>query len=123
MSTARDSLSLSVPVPEYRTVAVGAWVFAVAFYAFGDTGSTIVSMQLGGIEDAVVAAWFYDVAGYLGLVVNKLLVVGVCWLAWRHYPSVGSVGPDPYRLVIPVLMGVRGVWLVANNVSVIAVLV
>lgn len=122
MSTVRD-VSPAIRMPAYSRVALAAWAAAVVLYCVGDTGTTIVSLQLGGIEDAAVATWFLETLGYAGLVANKLLVVAVCWLAWRYYPSVAGVGPDPFRLVIPGLMVLRGGWLVLNNVSVIASLV
>lgn len=121
MSTARETLPAISP-PSYRRVAVGAWIAAVALYCVGDTGTTIVSMELGGIETSMVPLWFYQTFGYLGFVLNKLLVLSVCWVAWRFYPSVGRIGPDPYRLVIPVLLVGRGAWLLHNNVSVITAL-
>lgn len=122
MSTARKTLP-SIAPPSYQQVAMGAWLAAVALYCVGDTGTTIVSMELGGFEASPIPLWFYQTLGYVGLVLNKLLVVGLCWVAWRLYPSIGDIGPDPYRLAIPLLMVGRGAWLVLNNVSVIAALV
>jgi hypothetical protein len=95
------------------------WALAVFLYAAGDTGTTIVSLELGGIEAAPVAAAFLDALGYPGLVVNKALVVALCYVCWKHYPDPFDVGVRPYRAVIPALMAARGAWLVANNVAVI----
>lgn len=122
MSTARKTLP-TIQTPRYRTVGIVAWAAAIIFYGFGDTGTSIVSMQLGGIEASPIPLWFYTQLGYLGLAINKLLVIAICWLAWHWYPSLGDIGPDPYRLVIPILMTARGAWLVANNVDVILSLV
>jgi hypothetical protein len=122
MSTVGESWRPTLSVPSYAFVATSVWAAALAFYVAGDTGSTIVSLELGGFESAVVAGWFLESFGYLGLVLNKLLVVGVCWLLWRRYPSVAGVGPDPFRLVIPVVMLARGVWLTVHNVGVVAAL-
>lgn len=119
MSTVRETAP-SLPVFEYRTVVVVAWVAAIALYGFGDTATSIVSLELGGLEASPVPRMFLKALGYLGLVLNKALVLGVCWLFWRGYPSVGGIGPDPYRMVIPALLAVRGAFLVANNATVIA---
>lgn len=119
MSTARETLP-AVRRPEYRTVAVVAWVLAVVFYGLGDTGTSIVSLELGGIEVSPVPRLFLETLGYLGLVVNKALVIGLCWAVWRFYPSVGGIGPDPFRLVVPALLAARGAWLVVHNAGVIA---
>lgn len=123
MSTARETPSLPISLPEYRTVVAAMWVAAVVCYVAGDTGTTIVSLSLGGIEAAPVAGWFLEIGGYAGLVANKALVVSVCVVVWRLYPSIGAVGPDPFRLVIPAAMIVRGLWLTTHNLTVIAALV
>ena len=121
MSTVED-VETDVRLPAYSSVVLASWAAAVVFYAVGDTSTTIVSLELGGLEASPVPRWFLETMGYAGLVLNKALVVGACWLVWRFYPSVGGIGPDPFRLAIPALMAARGVWLVANNLSVISVL-
>lgn len=121
MSTARETLP-TVDVPRYGAVAVAAWVAAVLLYGFGDTGTTIVSLELGGLEASPVPRMFLEALGYAGLVLNKALVIGLCWLVWRFYPSVGGIGPDPFRLAVPALLAARGVWLVVHNAGVIATL-
>lgn len=123
MSTVSESIPGSSSLPTYAALSTAAWIAAIALYAVGDTGTSVLSMQLGGIETSPIPLWFYEQLGYVGLVVNKLLVVGVCWLVWRYYPSIGGVGPDPYRLFIPLIMTGRGAWLVHNNASVITALV
>lgn len=121
MSTASETLPM-LPRPKYRTMAAAAWAGALAFYAVGDLGTTIVSLELGGFEASPVPRLFLEALGYLGLLLNKMLVVALCWALWRVYPSVGDIGPDPFRLVIPGLMAARGAWLVVHNLGVIAML-
>lgn len=108
-TSARTGLSLSAL----------AWVLAVATYGVGDTGSTIILLELGGHEGAWLARWFLELAGYVGLVVHKLLILGVCAAVWRWYPAPFGLERDPWRLVVPVLMIVYGLGLLENNIGVI----
>lgn len=109
-------------MPEYQQAVRVAWGLGLLLYAVGDTGTTLVSLSLGGIEQAALAAWFLETFGYLGLVLHKLIAVALVAALWRWYPTVGGIGPDPYRLVIPLAMILRGAWLVGNNLNVILVL-
>lgn len=107
---------------QYRAVVVLLWGCTFLFYGLCDTGLTIVVHYLGGFEVNPVARAFLRAAGYAGLVVHKTIVLGVLAALWHHYPTVGGLSPDPWRLIVPVLAATRGAYLLtlhAHNIGVL----
>ena len=107
----------------YRRATVAVWAAALLCYGLGDTGLTTVVLALGGFEVNPVARAFIAQLGYPGLAVQKGLVVAVLAGVWRHYPTVGGLSADPWRLVVPAVAAVRGVQLVVIHVSNVTALV
>lgn len=110
------------PDEQYRLAAVALWQLVLVFYVVGDTGLTAVVLELGGYEASPVARAFVDALGYVGLVVQKALVLVVLGLLWRYYPAIGVDSPDPWRLVVPAIPVLRGIQLVGIHLSNVAVL-
>jgi hypothetical protein len=107
---------------QYRAVVIVLWGCTVLFYGLCDTGLTIVVHYLGGFEVNPVARAFLRTAGYAGLVVHKAIVLGVLAALWQYYPTVGGLSPDPWRLIVPILAGTRGAYLLtlhAHNIGVL----
>lgn len=107
---------------QYEVLAVGTWVCALLFYVVGDTGLTMLVIELGGYEVNPVARAFVDAAGYAGLVLQKSVVLGVLVAAWRTFPTVGNWSPDPWRIVVPATAATVGVYLVGEHVENLATL-
>jgi hypothetical protein len=118
----RAASLLGVTDERYRPVAAALWGCTLLFYAVGDTGLTVVVLELGGVEANSVAQAFYAAGGYMGLVVQKLLALAVLWVIWRYYPAVGSASPDPWRLIVPAIPFLRGIQLVTLHTSNISAL-
>ena len=119
---ARIRTRLELSPAEYRLIERSLWGFVVLFYAVGDTGLTTVVLELGGFEASPVATVFFQTAGYAGLVVQKVLAVGLLWLIWRYYPTVGGLSKDPWRLIVPGIAAVRGIQLVSLHLQNISIL-
>lgn len=108
--------------PRYREPTLALWALAVAVYGLGDTGLTIVVLELGGYEANPVARALLTQLGYAGLVLQKVVAFALLLLCWRYYPTVGDRSPDPWRLVVPAVPFLRGLQLVAIHVGNAAVL-
>lgn len=108
--------------PRYREPTLALWTLAVAVYVVGDTGLTVLVLELGGYEANPVARALLSWLGYAGLIVQKAGVVTMLVLCWRYYPTVGVDSPDPWRLVVPAVPFLRGIQLIAIHVSNVVVL-
>lgn len=110
------------PDEQYRLATVALWQLVLVFYVVGDTGLTTVVLELGGYEANPVARAFVDALGYVGLVVQKALVLVILGLFWKYYPAIGVESPDPWRLVVPAIPVLRGIQLTAVHLSNVAAL-
>lgn len=113
-------------------VARGLWIAAIAAHLV-DSALTWVFVDLLGLtfEAAPVAGALHReilalglpvglelVAVALGYLVTKIVPLSIAWLTYRNFPSVGEIGPDPYRLAIPAVVLGLGLRVVAINVVV-----
>lgn len=113
-------------------VARGLWIAAIATHLM-DSAMTWLFVDVLELtfEAAPVAAMLHRQVLALALpaalelvllaamyLSTKIVPLSVAWLTYRHFPSVGDVGPDPYRLAIPAVVLVLGLRVVAINVVV-----
>lgn len=108
--------------PRYREPTLALWTLAVAAYVVGDTGLTVLVLELGGYEANPVARALLSWLGYAGLVVQKAAVLVLLVFCWRYYPAVGVDSPDPWRLVVPAIPFLRGIQLTTIHASNVVVL-
>ena len=106
------------------------WPLAVLLH-LGDSLLTFIGIEILKItaESSPLASWvhqhaiLFDVgASYpilAGLLIHKAVILLPILLLWRFYPSVGNIGPDPWRSVIPTVVALRGLYLVAVNAEIL----
>jgi hypothetical protein len=90
------------------------WVLAVLAYGVGDTLTTYVGLRSGRAAEAgPLAAPLVEGYGIFGLVVLKLVTLGLFYAAWR-------VARPPARFAVPLAVAVVGVGVTAWNLAVVS---
>ncbi|WP_284007843.1 hypothetical protein [Haloarcula pelagica] len=98
-------------------------IAVVVFYGVGDTATTIAVLTSGGVEASAVATAALDEVGLLGLVGLKLLALSFVGVAWLFLDRVGDrlrIDAQPFQLGMLAILVVRGAWLAAWNLAVLA---
>lgn len=90
------------------------WLGSVLFFGVGDVATTSVGLRVARVVEAgPVVAPVVEEHGTAGMLLVKLGVFGVCYLAYRRVPA-------PSRLGIPIGLAACGVLVSAWNLLVIA---
>lgn len=83
------------------------WILAVAFFVAGDLFTTGIGVSSGQIaEVGPLGAPIVSRYGLPGMVVLKLAVVGLSYLAWRVVPTPDRIGIPLGLLLVGVLVTV-----------------
>ena len=90
------------------------WVVVVAFFGVGDLMTTAIGVQISGIiEVGPVVAVVIEQYGIGGIVLLKLLTIGVSYGAWQ-------VLPPPHRVGVPLGLAVVGVVVTGWNTVILS---
>lgn len=104
----REPTSLSIPVPDVHAIL---WTLATALFVVGDLTTTAVGLELGLVETHPIGQSVIASAGPLGLLVPKLVAVGLCGAL---YVVVGRWRPR-WAVGIPLGLAALGATLTAYN--------
>lgn len=89
------------------------WLGAVALYGVGDAVTTVVGLSTGrGAEAGPIAAGLIEAHGFAGLLLLKVVTVGLFYLLWRLVRTPG-------RVAIPAALLVVGAFVTTWNVIVL----
>lgn len=97
----------------FPSTAGTVWIVAVLFYGVGDTLTTLVGLQIGGVaEIGPIAGPAMAAYGAAGLVGIKVCIFGAIGILWHLLETPG-------RLALPLGLAVVGVAVTTWNVAVI----
>lgn len=106
------------PGPGFRLsdlVQYPRWVIAVLFFGGGDVATTIIGLGMAGpVEAGPLPGILIELYGPIAIILVKLLVFTGSYLAWR-------MTPEPYRLGIPLGLGLVGIVVTAWNIHILII--
>lgn len=92
---------------------------------YATVGLVVVGPYYEAAAVASIVLALGDAAGWIGQAVGLLLlkagVLSVAGVAWALYPSIGGVGPRPFRAALPAVALVRGSWLLAEHAETVGI--
>lgn len=91
------------------------WVFAIIFFGFGDTATTVIGLQSAYVvEVGPLIAPIIRKHGIPAIMVLKLATFGICYVIYRLVPS-------PHHVGVPLGLATLGVLVTGWNLIVLDV--